>query len=54
MIGLETIAERRERMLRQHALANAGKQRAEFWARTVKQGGGDVPCAYRGTDNGTV
>ncbi len=46
MIGLETIAERRERLLRQHALANAGKQRAEFWARKVKQGGGAISCAY--------
>lgn len=45
MIGLETIAERRERMLRQHALANAGKARAEMWARKDQQGGGDMPCA---------
>jgi hypothetical protein len=45
MIRLETIEQRRERMLRRHALANAGKLRAEHWARKVKQGGGDTPCA---------
>lgn len=46
MIGrIETIEQRRERLLRQHALANAGKLRAEMWARKLKQGGGDVPCA---------
>lgn len=46
MIGrIETIAERRERLLKQHALANAGKLRAEHWARKVKQGEGATPCA---------
>lgn len=46
MIGrLETIAERRERLLQQHATANAAKLRAEMWARKVKQGEGDTPCA---------
>jgi hypothetical protein len=43
--GLETIAERRERLLRQHALANAAAMRAEFWARKDQQGEGDTPCA---------
>lgn len=45
MIGIETIAKRRERILRDHALANAGKARAEFWARKDQLGGGDTPCA---------
>jgi hypothetical protein len=38
---LETIAERRERMLAEHARANAARLRAEHWARKDQLGGGD-------------
>jgi hypothetical protein len=41
--GLETIEQRRDRLLSEHARANAGKLRAEFWARKVEQGGGAIP-----------
>lgn len=40
---LETIAERRERLLSEHARANAGKLRAEHWARKEQQGEGATP-----------
>lgn len=44
MIGrLETIAERRERLLRQHALANAPRMRAAMWARKDQPGSGAIP-----------
>lgn len=45
MIGLETIAERRERILRDHARANAAKLRAEHWARKDQLGGGAISLA---------
>lgn len=44
-MNLETIAERRERLLMMHARANAAKLRAEFWARKDQLGGGAISLA---------
>jgi hypothetical protein len=41
MIGLETIEERRERLLSEHARANAAKIRAEHWKRKAE---GAIPA----------
>jgi hypothetical protein len=47
MIGLETIAERRDRLLREHGRANAETLRAEFWQRKEQQQGeGAIPRAH--------
>jgi hypothetical protein len=39
--GLETIEERRERVLRDHARANAERMRREFWE---GKGEGGIPA----------
>lgn len=38
MIGLETITERRERLLAEHARANAAKARRDFWQHKAEGG----------------
>ena len=44
MTGLETIEQRRARMMREHGRANADRARAEFWHRKQQQAGpGAIP-----------